>query len=223
MKTKIEQLCNLIINNPGVYGIFSRPSFGKTTFLMQLTDEILKRKEGKAFVLSLEMSKEQLVKKAKLINLDYNKLIILEDDLEDQYIEELEFALHENEKPTLIVVDYFQLLVSFTKYENFLKLKELSKVYSIPLLITGGLSRRAQYRELGRPELEDLPHPANIDDFDTVIFLHRDNNESCCIFEGDHSKEFRENRTELIFVKNVFEHLDNIFIELTPKEIKFIY
>ena len=68
MKTKIEQLCNLIINNPGVYGIFSRPSFGKTTFLMQLTDEILKRKEGKAFVLSLEMSKEQLVKKAKLIN-----------------------------------------------------------------------------------------------------------------------------------------------------------
>ena len=56
-----EYILDTMSNNYGLAGIFANPGFGKTTLMMQIIDEINKRKDGIAIVMSNELFKEDWI------------------------------------------------------------------------------------------------------------------------------------------------------------------
>lgn len=206
----MKKLVDLVLNNPGLYGIFSRPGFGKTTLLMQLIDEALKIKKGKAFVFSFEHFKKQWYERLTQMNLKTDNVLVYDDGISFKFIKNL---LEEGEKPVLLAVDYLE--ISDVSTEKYYK---LSKEHSVPIVITGGISRKAQYKENCKPELDDIICK-ELDYFDFVSILHRHNNcgTPLCTIQNPYVSD----TTEFIIVKNIFNKLDNIRLPWNEETRKF--
>lgn len=133
-----------------------RPSIGKTTFVLNITENILKNYKLPILFFSLEMSKEQLIyrllsnetgisqTRLKIGNLykedwselkisiqNYSKLPLFIDDKSDITIQDIRSkikkVLFEQNKIGLIIIDYLQLLLnSKLKFEN--RVQEISQI-----------------------------------------------------------------------------------------------
>jgi len=90
----------------------------------------------------------------------------------------------ENQKLSLIVIDYIQLLRGTTKFESRQQeiseisrsLKALARELNIPVVAVSQLSRRPEERgREGRPQLSDLRESGALEqDADVVIFVYRE-------------------------------------------------
>lgn len=108
-----------------------------------------------------------------------------------------------------IVIDYLQLLSSgenkSSRVEEVSKisraLKEMARIFEVPVLALSQLSRNIEQREDKRPILADLRESGSIEqDADIVMFLHRETPKKQ---EGeDTTKVVRSAKTELIIAKN---------------------
>ncbi len=108
-----------------------------------------------------------------------------------------------------IIIDYLQLLNSGEKASNRVDevgkvsrgLKELARIFEVPVLALSQLSRGIEQREDKRPVLADLRESGSIEqDADIVMFLHR---EAPKKIEGeDTTKIVQSAKTELIIAKN---------------------
>jgi replicative DNA helicase len=133
-----------------------RPSMGKTAFVLNITENILKKYKAPILFFSLEMSKEQLIyrllsnetgisqTRLKIGNLykedwnklkegiqNYSRLPFFIDDQVNLTIQDIRSKikkiLFEQNKIGLIVIDYLQLLLgSKLRYEN--RVQELSQI-----------------------------------------------------------------------------------------------
>lgn len=124
--------------------ITGSPGIGKSTFLLQLSEEY--SKIGQVFYVSGEESPRQIKQRAKRINVDSENLYILNDT----NIEKIENVILLN-KPKVVVIDSIQTLYSenvnsipgsVTQIrETTLKIIEIAKKYEISFYIVGHVTK----------------------------------------------------------------------------------
>ena len=146
----LDSVLGIAEKKGAVITIGARPAMGKTTFMLSVMENIL-LKNKKCIYFSLEMSKEQLVKrilfqraevsfiKSKLNNYvakDWEKLAdamnnlskwdLFVDDSSAADTKEIELAIKE-QKPDVVFIDYFQLLGGKPKQDRFIQIEENMK------------------------------------------------------------------------------------------------
>lgn len=143
----LDSVLGIAEKKGAVITIGARPAMGKTTFMLSIMENIL-LKNKKCIYFSLEMSKEQLVKrilfqraevsfiKSKLNNYvakDWEKLAnamnnlskwdLFVDDSSAANTKEIEAAIKE-QKPDVVFIDYFQLLGGKPKQDRLIQIEE---------------------------------------------------------------------------------------------------
>ncbi len=174
------------IRGKGLYGLFSNPGFGKTALLTYFAS-CFSAVGDKCLFISLEMPKEQLLKRMHQPTMNTEHIKIIDDIPIDQKLDKIAETIV-SESPKAVFVDYLQLIGDDTVL-SIRSLKSLSEQLSIPIIFTSQLPRcSGDYDPFERrPELYDLtflfPRQKNIDEIhnairliDIIMFLHRDHN-----------------------------------------------
>ena len=118
--------------------------------------------------------------------------------------------LHREGNLDLIIIDYLQLLTSGENRMNRVEevsrisrgLKEMARMFGVPVVALSQLSRELEKREDKRPVLADLRESGSIEqDADIVMFLHRETPKKD---DGnpDTSRMVYSAKTEVIIAKN---------------------
>lgn len=188
----------------GLYILGARPAVGKSTFAVNLADNI----SGNTLFVSLEMTPEQITAKriSRRIGVSFSHL--LSGQLSDQTWEKVSLAsgdisqrgLYLNDRYDLtvsqigllaqavpelraIIVDYLGLIQPATRsastYENISQisreLKRMAMSLNVPVICLCQLSRQVESRQNKRPVLSDLRDSGAIEqDADGVLFLYRE-------------------------------------------------
>ena len=104
----MDQIFDIISEKDGIIGIHARPGMGKTTFMLQIVDEVNKRKDGTALVFSMAESQSQLIKRMQQINVSCDRVVI--DDTPHPTEEYMETKIKQVGKVSILCIDYLQLL-----------------------------------------------------------------------------------------------------------------
>lgn len=187
----------------GLYILGARPAVGKSTFAINLADNI----SGGCLLVSLEMSPKQITAKrvSRLTGISSAKMLAGRvDDKDWQAIGMATCALSERKlylntrydlavpqiqllaqgTPQLraVIVDYLGLVQSAKQggslYEavsmTSRELKRMALALDVPVICLAQLSRQVENREDKRPRLSDLRDSGSIEqDADAVMFLYR--------------------------------------------------
>lgn len=187
----------------GLYILGARPAVGKTTFAINLADNI----SGNCLLISLEMTPEQISAKrisrltalssarmlsGKVTDEDWRRIAMASTALVDRgvYLNDRydltvqQIHLLAQSKPDLraIIIDYLGLIKPATHggsvYENTSQisrdLKRMAISLNVPVICLCQLSRSVESREDKRPRLSDLRDSGSIEqDADAVLFLFR--------------------------------------------------
>lgn len=188
----------------GLYILGARPAVGKSTFGINLADNIA----GNVLFVSLEMSVEQITAKRISRRIGCSSARLLSGQLSDQAWEKVAMAssdisqrgLYLNNRYDLtvqqiallaqavpelraVIVDYLGLIQPATRsastYENVSQisreLKRMALSLNVPVICLCQLSRQVESRQNKRPMLSDLRDSGAIEqDADGVLFLYRD-------------------------------------------------
>ena len=188
----------------GLYILGARPAVGKSTFAVNLADNI----SGNTLFVSLEMTPEQITAKRVSRRVGLSSSRLLSGQLSDQAWEKVAMAssdisqrgLYLNSRYDLtvqqitllaqavpelraIIVDYLGLIQPATRsastYENISaisrELKRMAISLNVPVICLCQLSRQVESRQNKRPMLSDLRDSGAIEqDADGVLFLYRD-------------------------------------------------
>ena len=188
----------------GLYILGARPAMGKSTFAVNLADNI----GGNVLLVSLEMSPEQLTAKrvARLTGIpagkllrgavtdeDWQKIAVANSALSEQgvfinsryglTVQQIQLLAQSVPELRAVIIDYLGLIQPATRggntYENISaisrELKLLAISLNVPVICLCQLSRSVESREDKRPRLSDLRDSGAIEqDTDAVLFLWRD-------------------------------------------------
>lgn len=188
----------------GLYILGARPAVGKSTFGINLADNIA----GNVLFVSLEMSVEQITAKRISRRIGCSSARLLSGQLSDQAWEKVAMAssdisqrgLYLNNRYDLtvqqiallaqavpelraVIVDYLGLIQPATRsastYENVSQisreLKRMALSLNVPVICLCQLSRQVESRQDKRPMLSDLRDSGAIEqDADGVLFLYRE-------------------------------------------------
>ena len=187
----------------GLYILGARPAMGKSTYAINLADNI----KGNCLYVSLEMTPEQIISKriSRLTDLSAAKLLsgrVTEDDwtkiaiaftalseqgvyINDRYdltVQKIQLLAQSVPDLRAVIVDYLGLIQPATRssssYENITQisreLKRMAISLNVPIVCLCQLSRTVENREDKRPRLSDLRDSGAIEqDADAVMFLYR--------------------------------------------------
>lgn len=169
--------------------IASRPAMGKTAFALDIAKHLAKEKTKTTMLFSLEMSKEQIVRRLQRAsgnehNIEGN-LVICDDPW--LTVKKIHDICESVENLGAIIIDYFNLLDDPAYHTNnkdrfsqacnskSRDLKILAKELNVPVVCTAQLSRQVDYREVKRPVFKDLnDYGALQQDADQILLLYRD-------------------------------------------------
>lgn len=188
----------------GLYILGARPAVGKSTFAVNLADNI----SGNTLFVSLEMTPEQITAKRISRRIGCSSAGLLSGRLTDKAWEQVAVAmtdistkgLYLNDRYDLtvsqigllaqavpelraVIVDYLGLIQPATRsastYENISQvsreLKRLALSLNVPVICLAQLSRKVEERQNKRPMLSDLRDSGAIEqDADGVLFLFRE-------------------------------------------------
>ena len=195
---------------PGDYVIVAgRPSMGKTAFCLSIMQNMAKEGQGTG-LFTLETTKEQIqyrlmaahgkinsmkirtgkLSEAELAHLGLVCADIIEwpiylDDSGDVSITQIRAKarrLVTQYNPSLLIIDYLQLIRPSTRYESRNheveeisgRLRSLAKELNLPIIAVSQLSRKTEGRENKRPGLADLRESGAIEqDATLVLFVYR--------------------------------------------------
>ena len=176
----------------------ARPSMGKTAFALNLAQNVALKDKKAVAIFSLEMSKQQLVKRmlcseaevdtsriksGNLNPTDWTKLVEAMERLSEAkiYIDDkpgvsatdikakCRRLMMEEKDLALVVIDYLQLM------EGGGNPKGLARELDVPIIALSQLSRGVEQRNDKRPMLSDLRDSGAIEqDADIVMFIYRD-------------------------------------------------
>lgn len=187
----------------GLYILGARPAVGKSTYAINLADNI----KGNCLLVSLEMTPEQIMSKrvSRLTGLSSAQLLsgrVTDDDwtkiamasaalseqgvfLNSRYdltVQQIQLLAQSVPELQAIIVDYLGLIQPATRggsiYENVSQisreLKRMEITTNVPVICLSQLSRTVENREDKRPRLSDLRDSGSIEqDADAVMFLYR--------------------------------------------------
>lgn len=210
----------------GLYILGARPAVGKSTFAINLADNI----SGNVLFVSLEMTPEQITAKRISRRIGTSSSSLLSGQLSDQAwqrvalassdISECGFYLNSRYDLTVqkiallaqtvpelraVFVDYLGLIKPATRslstYENISaisrELKEMANSLNVPVICLCQLSRQVESRQNKRPMLSDLRDSGAIEqDADGVLFLYRDD------YYSGGSADGKPSSVELTVAKN---------------------
>lgn len=188
----------------GLYILGARPAVGKSTYAINLADNI----KGNCLLVSLEMTPEQITSKrvSRLTGLSSAKLLsgrVSEEDwtgiamaitaiseqgvfVNDRYdltVQRIQLLAQKVPELRAVIVDYLGLIQPATRngstYENISQisreLKCMAISLNVPVICLCQLSRTVENRENKRPRLSDLRDSGAIEqDADAVMFLYRE-------------------------------------------------
>ena len=204
----------------GLYGVFANPGFGTTSLMMQITDEMNKRRGGTAIVVSIELSEEQWRYRMQKADLSEDRIII-----SDEYMptnEHIERLIEQIKNVSVVCVDYFELLDQAVQES----LRELAKKYKIPIVVCGKLTRDSgDYDPELRPELysvalfRDANKVNKVLLFDFLALMHRKH--KCDRGIGTARRYDVSNETELIIKRNFHGELGSTYMEWDEDKLKF--
>ena len=69
------KIFNILAKTNGLLGVYANVGFGKTTFMLQVVEEINRRKNGTAIIFELEELKEHIQKRIKDLKIDNKRII----------------------------------------------------------------------------------------------------------------------------------------------------
>lgn len=188
----------------GLYILGARPAVGKSTYAINLADNI----KGNCLLVSLEMTPEQITSKqvSRLTGLSSARLLsgrVSEEDwtgiamavsaiseqgvfINDRYdltVQRIQLLAQKVPELRAVIVDYLGLIQPATRsgstYENISQisreLKCMAISLNVPVICLCQLSRTVENRENKRPRLSDLRDSGAIEqDADAVMFLYRE-------------------------------------------------
>lgn len=181
--------------------IGARPAMGKTTFAVNLAENIAMLGK-KCVFFSLELSDEQLAKKFSIANSDIEIYI---DDTPGITVSEMNQKIKNLKNVDCVVIDYFGLIRPEIKKTDKMqechdisrKLRKMANELDIPIICTTTVARSENYGE--RPRFSDLLDGGRLELYaDIFMFLHRNSYYFCEIDEDD----IEDHTTELIIAKN---------------------
>ena len=202
--TRLDQILGGGFIRGGLYILGARPAVGKSTFCVNLADNI----QGNCLLVSLEITPEQIVSKrvSRLTGLTSAKLLsgrVSDDDwigiaqasnaiyeqgvfINDRYdltVQKIQLLAQRVPELKAVIVDYLGLIQPATRsgstYENISaisrELKCMAISLNVPVICLCQLSRTVENREDKRPRLSDLRDSGAIEqDADAVMFLYRE-------------------------------------------------
>ena len=201
--------------------IAGRPSMGKTAFSLNIGINIIKQYKIPLIIYRLISSMSEInnnrLKSGKMNPSEWKLLskamqeiselpIFIDDDPNVSTSEirsKIRKILGENQKNSLVIIDYLQLMKINKKFDNRAQeisyitrnLKVLAKEFQIPIIVLSQLSRNLETRTNKRPMLSDLRDSGSIEqDADIVIMLYRD--------DYYQEKKAEEQITEFIVAKH---------------------
>ena len=187
--------------------IAARPSHGKTTLVLQMAFNAARTGTPVA-IFSLEMRRQQLIQRllaavasvpaehlrdGRLTTQEWDNVMrwspriadypMWIDDTPDLSVAEMRARIMGmRTRPSLVVVDYIQLMRSGERAENRVQeiaavsrgVKAIAKTMSIPVLACCQLNRASEGRSDSMPDLADLRESGQLEqDADVVAFIHR--------------------------------------------------
>ena len=231
------------IRNGTVFIVGARPSTGKTSFALNIAANQLNDETKKVMFFSLEMSAEMIYERvvASLGSIEYERFsrnTLTDDDLnktadiafkikegkrflviDDVYnIEQICNLINEN-KPSLAVIDFMQIITAMGRFENVrgridyisALLKRTAKTTGCAILVLSQLSRAGKEA----PTMSDLKESGGLEqDGDYIALLHRP---YVLNKGGEHTPE----HTELLLDKNKFGRTGKIDLYFDLKYQRF--
>lgn len=185
LKTGIKVLDDMLgggLHSPSLNMICARPGMGKTSFVLQLIQNVAKESSKSIFFFTLENTTAQIKSKLALPN-DTSDLNVIIDDTPLISVADMSKKLNNRGNFGLVAIDYLQLICSDNKMysrkeemENICReLKELSRKLGLSVVVTSQTCKIAEYRENHRPLLYDLEYTGDVEKyFDTISFLYRE-------------------------------------------------
>ena len=178
--------------------IAARPGMGKTTFAMQCAAGMSKNSDKKIYIMSLEMSAEQV--KRKFSDISKIERIIVDDSAPITF-SQIRKKLMGIPDIAAVIIDYIQLITAISSLkgafanltEEAQELKRLAKDLDVPIICTSQLSRQVDEREDHRPLLTDIePLRQNAD---VILSLYR---------KGYYDRTADNSTTEIGILKNSY-------------------
>lgn len=202
--------------------IGARPAMGKTTFAVNLTENIARSGKKCAFF-SLDLSDEQLAKRFSIVN--YNMIIYI-DDKPITTVSEMKQKVKDLKGVDCVVIDYFGLITPEIKrtdrtqesHDISRELKRMAKELDIPVICNTSLPMEVDFDVDKRPKLSSFFHLYSlVQDADIIMFLYRDSYYSCEIDE-----DIKDHTTELIIAKNCHGDIGTIELDFDDEAKRFI-
>ena len=131
----MNQIFDIMSQKVGIIGIHARPAMGKTTLMLQIVDNVNKRKDGTALIFSMAESQAKLKRRMQQMNVSCDRVVI--DDSSHPTAEYMQTRIKQARNVSILCIDYLQLLEQAVTE----KLTEIAKKYEIPILISGVLPR----------------------------------------------------------------------------------
>lgn len=172
MKTEFNDLDKIInLEQSNLILVGGRPAMGKTTFALNIINDIALKQEIPTLFFSLELSKKSIIN-------DITDKLYIDDtaNVTIEYIEEQCKRLKQSNDIRFVVIDYLQLINCQQDMEKVgTRLKALTEELNLTILVLSQLSKELEKRENKRPIITDLGISkvvANIADI--VMFLYRE-------------------------------------------------
>lgn len=217
-------ILDLMSHNYGLAGIFSNPGFGKTTLMMQIVDEMNRRNDGIALVMSNEaLSKEHWIEQMQQQNLSTERVFIDDYSLishRNIYNNLIKICNIENRKVSIVCVDSLDLMNT----ESIQELRKIAEKFKVLILVNGNLMRDSgDFSPDLRPEMYSIGVFRNqiqyACEYKFLALLHRKH--KCERNIGVARRFDIQNETELIIKRNWDWNLGSAFIEWDDDIRKF--
>lgn len=197
MKSGIDSLDDMLCSfeNGHLYVIGGRPGAGKNALMLQIARNIASTVNKPVYILSLEMSGEQIVQRmisqavrnGNLSERQRQQISTMPVYICDSTagIEEIKRFVKEEINDGILLIDYLQLIDSgidkantafhLSTTEIARELNRLAKEKNIPVVVCSQLSGAVEQRPDNRPVLQDLNNKEQY--FDGVIFICRNSSD----------------------------------------------